>query len=480
MAQFLGEAVLVTIAAVVLGAGIGFLALDGFRDLAQSQVIIDGLTIGDVVLLVGGALLVGLVAGAYPAFYLSGLSPITAILNQAESAGKGGTLRRALVTLQFAASMLLIALTIVMTTQIDYMRGRDLGFSSEQVIDMPLYEAANQTRYWGRYGYELKRKYCDVAERFTAHPNVTDVTSTRFTLTNYFGATVRSLDSDVIGELPIAFLSVEESFLDFFKIKLLAGRFFTDDSIDGGQSGHREWVVTRAAAKMLGFTPEEAIGKRVLLGLGGGQTGQVSGVIEDLRFGSLKGNMEPLILIPGTGNFKMLNVRVKPGNFDETVAHLARTWKSYLPDRPFSFRFLDERIDALYRAEQGQQRLLSVFSGLAIFIGVMGVFGLAAFLAERRVKEICVRKILGACPLALFGLLLRDHVWLILVASVVAIPTSAFLSRRWLDDYATRIDLSVWPFVIAAAICLLATLAAVSIHASRAVRADPAKNLRQE
>jgi putative ABC transport system permease protein len=445
--QFLGEAALVTIAAILLGAGISYFALDAFRELAQSRVLLTTLTLTDGIILVGGAMLVGLSAGAYPAFYLSALSPVKAIVNQVESAGSGGTLRRALVTLQFVGSILLIAFTIVISTQIRFMRGQHLGFDSEQVIDMPLYEAANQTRYWGNYGNELKRQYREVGKRFTSHPNVTGATSTRFGLTHYFPVSVQSPDSDETGELPVEFMSVEESFLDFFDIRLLANQFLSHDAADRPSDGEFQWVVTETALNTLGFdTPEDAIGKRVRWS-GLNRVGPPVGVIEDLRFGNLKRSTEPLVLVPGVWNFKLLYVRVKPDNFPQTLQHLKAMWKHYLPDRPFSLRFLDEEIDKLYRAEQGQQRLFSVFSGLAVAIGVMGVFGLAAFLAERRVKEICVRKILGARPLALLGLLLRDHIRLILIATMIAIPASVVLSRQWLDDYVTRIELSAWPFV---------------------------------
>jgi putative ABC transport system permease protein len=197
-------------------------------------------------------------------------------------------------------------------------------------------------------------------------------------------------------------------------------------------------------------------------------------------FGSFKSVRQPLMLIPDHANLKTLYVRVKPTNLTETIQHLESTWKHYLPDRPFSFKFLDEEIDALYRREQGQSRILSTFSALSVLIGGMGVFGLAAFLVDRRLKEISIRKILGASVSSLLRILMRDHLGLIGIAALVATPLAVYLSRSWLENYATRIDLTPTPFLLSVLLCLGAVIAAVSFHAFRALRVDPVENLRQE
>lgn len=479
--QLLVESSLMTALAMCLAAGIVALTIEPFRALVGSPVPLSALTWGDAVLLVFGAACIGLVAGAWPAQYLSRTPPAEAFRSTSAVAPRSGRLRFALVTLQFAASAILIAFTLVVGRQVDHLVRQDLGFSRDLVIAMKPFEAANQTRYWGGYGFEFKNRYREVRDRFTSHPNVTAATGTRFGLTGYFGSTVYPMDSEVAEEVPVAFIGAEESFDEFFEVEILAGRGFTPETLDRRRERQYEWVVTELAARALGYqTPDEAIGKRLRWAAGETRVGPIVGVIGDLRLGSLKQESQPLMIVPDIFNMKTLYVRVKPDNLDETLAHLEATWKHYLPDRPFRFDFLDDEIARLYQAESGQRRVLSAFSWLSVVVGVMGVFGLAAFIVERRLKEISVRKVLGASRGGLLALLLRDHLGLVAAAVLVATPVSIWLSARWLEDYATRIALGPAPFAAAAAVCLLAMLAAVAFHAARALGADPVEHLRQE
>jgi putative ABC transport system permease protein len=478
--QFLVESSVVTATAVLLGLLIAWAALDTFRDLVGSPVPLDGLSIFDLIVLLAGAGLVGLAAGAYPSLGLSSLAPVRAIRQQVEVAGGSGRLRQALVTLQFASSIVLIAFTFVLSNQIAHLRAQNPGFTTEQVVRMPLYQRADQTRYSPRFATRLKRDYNSVHARFMSHPNVVDAASVRFGVTSFFPTTVRAIGRSSEEDLPISFLGVEENFLGFFDIRLVVGRDFNETTMQRRDDGVGEFILSESGIKTLGYEKvADAIGER-MESMSPKVSGTIVGVIEDVMFGSFKATRQPLMLVPDYYNFKTLFVRVRPESLDETLQHLETTWKHYLPDRPFVFEFLDERIANLYKREQGQQRILSTFSWLSIFVGVMGVFGLAAFLVERRLKEISVRKVLGAGVPGLLGILYKDYIGLLVAATIVATPLALVLSNQWLQDYDTRITLGPMPFVLAALIGMTAVLAAVSFHSFRALRADPIQSLRQE
>ncbi len=465
--QFLGESILLSLGALLLALGLAGLSLPFFNTLA-------GITLPYAILLQptfllllpGVALGVGLLAGSYPALVLSGFRPAKILKGQHLASPKGVLLRKGLVVFQFAISVVLLVGTGIVYQQLRHMQQQDLGFRTEQMLVIDF------------RGDEQVREQLGVIKQAMARvPGVVASTASQ-AIPSRLGYTALAYVATADGEtrevmMPV--FPVDHDFLDVYDLTLLAGRNFSlsfpTDSTEG-------FLINETAARTFGFaSPEDALGMSLREW---GQQGQVIGVVSDFHYTSLRRAIEPMNFLLGASNARFLTVRIGTDALPQTVAALEAVWQQHAPHRPFDYRFLDESFEAQYRAEQRFGQLAGTFTGLAILVACMGLFGLATFMAEQRTKEIGIRKVLGASLPQLLLLLSKEFALLVLLAIVVASPLAYTLMQRWLDDFAYRIDIS-WPiFLGAGLIALLIALLTVSYQSLRAALADPVKSLRYE
>jgi putative ABC transport system permease protein len=462
--QFLVESVGLSVLAIGVGIGLAALALPAFNDAVGTSARLDlGQTL-TVLGLIGIGLGAGLVAGSYPAFYLSAFRPARVLKGETERGGGGVALRKGLIVFQFAVSAFLIVATLTVYDQLRFMQGRDLGFQREQVLFLqpppPIWAQADA-----------------FTDALAADPRVLAVaqsgglpgrtgTNRGYNWPGQVGADERG---DSFWTIPAG-----PGYLDVLGIDLVAGRFFSDeiatDTLD-------TYVLNQTAVRQLGLSPEEAVGAPFRAW--DRPMGQIVGVTEDFHFQSLHQEVQPLVMnyIPWFG---IVSMRLAPGDLPGTLAHARATWERFAPGYAFDYRFLDADFDRLYRDEARLGQLFAFFAGVAIFIACLGLFGLAAYTAERRRKEIGVRKVLGASVAQIVALLAGEFARLVLVGFAVAVPLAWWAMDRWLEDFAYRVGMGPGVFVLAGGIALVIALAAVSSQALRAATADPVRSLRTE
>ena len=466
--QFLGESVLLSVLAVALGLALAALALPVFNAAMGTGLSLLDAGPGVVALLVAIGLAAGLVAGSYPAFYLSAFQP-SRVLRGEVTRGRGAAfLRRGLIVGQFIVSVVLIVATLTVYRQLQYMQEHDLGFDQEQVVFLTPPGAVFE-------------RYDAFRARLLEDPRVMHVaragglpgrigTSRGY---NWPGADAAAAAD---GEQGASFWTIpaDPDFVDALGIELVAGRTFSHDVPTDTMD---TYVLNEAAVAQLGWTPEEAVDQPFRAW--DRPMGRVIGVVADFHFQSLREEVQPLVLnyIPWFGS---VAIRLAPGDVRGALDHVRATWGEFAPGYVFDYRFLDEDFDRQYEAEVKEGQLFAFFATVAIFIACLGLFGLAAYAAERRTKEIGVRKVLGASSRDVVLLLSKEFTALVLVAFVVASPVAYLLMRRWLESFAYRVDLGPGVFLLAGLAAVVIGFATVSMQALRAASADPVKALRYE
>jgi len=466
-AQFLMEAVLMSVAAFVVALAVAQLALPAFNQLTGKTLALSGLGpwLGAAAVL---AVVVGLLAGAYPAFVLSGFEPAQVLKGRFASGREGVLLRRGLVVLQFGIAVALIAGTATVFSQLRYMQSQDLGF------DVGGEGGQLVTANFGELDAPQRQL---LKERFLAHPAVTGATTSITAPTGGNPKAGGEIDRPEGGrrDFSVAAYLVDTDFVDVYGMDLVAGRppgaETTADSLAA-------YVLNETAVREAGYpSPEAVLGRQASFW---GFDGEVVGVVRDFHTSGLQAPVEPLALVAADFYHSVLTLRVNTTDLPATLADLDATWAEIVPARPFDYTFLDEAFGAQYEAERRFGRLFGALAGLAIALACLGLFGLAAHAAAQRTKEIGIRKVLGASVPSLVGLLTRDVVALVAVAFVVATPVAYLAMNRWLDGFAYRVDLGLGVFVIAGALALLIALATVSVQAVRAATMDPVRALRHE
>jgi putative ABC transport system permease protein len=465
--QFTGESLLITFLAMILAIAISTQLLPFFNDLSGKHLSWTGLIqLKPLSLILASTILIGLLAGAYPALILSNTRLISILRSGFRVTGGHNGLRRSLVVLQFSISLFLIITTLVILRQMDFIRHKDLGFDRDHVVVLPI-------------DYRMHNRYQSIKTAISQLPGVINISGS-------YDLPVSVSWSDGIsanngkGQVSISVHAIptDLNFIATMNMHLLAGKDFTANDLpaitgkDSTQPVYR-FILNESATRKLGWTPDEAIGKRISKG----DPGLVVGVVRDFNFTSMREPIGPLILFPDTGYVHYLLVRVNGSHLPAQLDRLQTTWKSIVPDRPFSYHFLDEDYDRLYQSEQRIGQLLTLFSTLAIFLALLGLFGLAAISTVQRTKEIGVRKVLGANSFNIALLLARNFILLIILAFAIAAPVAWIVSANWLNDFSYRIMLPVWIFPLAV---LLVAFATVSYHAWRASRLNPAISLKTE
>ncbi len=471
--QFLGESMLMVALALMLVVVLVEALLPLFNALSGKALAAGVLVHWSVPLaLAATVVLVGALAGSYPAFYLSAFRPARVLKGGGATGGPAASrFRQGLVVFQFVISIALLIGTAVAYLQLHYVRNERLGFDKERVVLVPLRDQANQIHHEA------------LKEAWKQLPGVEHVTAS----SGMPGLGGGIYDFAVFPEkaaqdsLQMMTLTVDHDYAETYGLEIVAGRDFSEDfPTDAAEA----FLLNERAAHRLGWA--DPVGQKLTLQVWFNgevrKTGTVVGVVRDFQYHSLHRAIDPTILhiFPNTYYNDYLSVRLRPGDLRAILAELEHAWTRFNPERPFEYTFLDERFDALYRADARLSGLFGVFAALAVVIACLGLFGLAAFSAERRTKEIGVRKVFGASVGGIVLLLSKDLLKLVALAFVVATPAAYAAMQRWLDDFAYRVDLSWGIFLAAGLAALGVALLTVSYHAVKAALADPVKSLRYE
>jgi len=460
--QFLTESVFMSFISLTMGIVLLELFLPVFRGLTSRHLEIHYFDNAIVLpCLIGFAIVIGVAAGVYPAFVISSFQPVNILKGLFSGSPKGSTMRTVLVVLQFSISILLIVATTIVYKQLDFILTKDLGFDREQVLSIPIAD-----KYRRKYE-TLKRQLGDV-------PGVLNITTSNSLPVHISGFNPVSWEGKSSEEpVYMSFVSVDYDYIETMKMEILKGRSFSRKF--AGESS--SFIINEAAQKSIGM--DDPIGKTFALQ---NRKGKIIGVVKDFNFQSLKDEIQPLVMTfaPGWYFSPYFLIRVKTENLAVTIESLGLTAKGFDADYPFEYRFLDDAYDEIYRSEEQLGRIFVHFAVLAIFISCLGLFGLASYMTEIRTKEIGIRKILGASVSRLVFSLSREFVKWVLVANLIAWPAAYFLMGKWLQDFTYRTGLSIWIFLMSAALAMFVALLTVSFQSIRTALANPVDSLRYE
>jgi putative ABC transport system permease protein len=467
--QFLSESVLVTWIAMMFALTLSWLLLPYINSLSSLDLAFFSLfkwKIISVILLL--PFIIGLISGIYPAIFMSSFIPVK-VLKGVLKAGSGGiSFRKILVVLQFSISIILIIATTVVFQQLRYIQQKSLGFNKDHIINMA-------------YNGSLTRQFESFRQELLKNPAVKEVgRSSRIPsgrLLDDQGAQVMQGGTMAPIKIDLKYITTDYGFIPTYGMQMAAGRNFSRDYI----TDTANYVINETAVQQLGWkTPQNAIGKDISYG---GVKGKVIGVVHDFHFESLHQKIIPLLFLlpaPKSGYYGNISIKIDGNNIPSAISTIKDTWQHYLPNVPFDYAFLDEKFQKLYNTEQQQGSLFTIFSCLAIFIACLGLFGLSAFTISQRVKEIGVRKVLGASVSQIVVELSKDFLKLVLIAAVFALPVAGVLMHNWLLDFASRINLSWWVFLMAGIIALIIAFITISFQSIKAAVSNPVKSLRSE
>jgi putative ABC transport system permease protein len=462
--QFIGESILLTVVSCVLAVCLLQLLMPVYNGLLGYTITVSFMSPTLYIFISGIIILVGFLAGSYPAFFLSAFSPIQALKGKLKL-GKGGAIfRQALVVVQFSISVFLIIGTIIIMKQMDFVKTKELGYDQEQTV---LVKLDNNDIYDRRYSFktELQRKN-----------NISSVSLMSGEPGGFFDQYPFETDNP---RYPILKARSEFTDFDFVKtlgLSIIAGRNFSPEFPTDTTEA---LIINHTAAVTMGYTPEQVIGKRLRNTFRDERKRTIVGVVEDFNFLSLKETMDALVIAPGKDN-RVAAVKLKAADIPSAITTIKDVYKQVAPVYPFEYSFLDQNFDTLYKADLRQQTVFNIFSGLAIFIACLGLFGLASFTATKRLKEIGVRKVLGSSTSNIVLLLSKDLLKPVLLSTVIALPAGYYAMYTWLQNFAYRVPMHWWFFVLAALVTFVIAWITISLKALKAALTNPVKTLRTE
>ena len=465
--QFLTESTLVAIIALFIAIGITFLILPFFNDVASKSLqmanLFDGRFLPFLILI---PVAVGLIAGSYPAFYLSSFQPITVLKGKLASGFKKSNLRSTLVVIQFATTIILIISTIVVYSQLNYIQHRKLGYNKDQVL---IVEAT------GALGQQAEAFKSEISR----YSGITSGTMSSYLPVSNSSRSDNTYSKEAVMDtrsgLNMQTWTIDEDYIKTMGMEVVRGRNFSKEF--GTDSS--AMIINETTAGLLGY--KDPIGKKMYITdfKGNMIPLNIIGVVKNFHFESLRQNVGPLCFRFGRDNGTTI-FKVNTTDIRGLVSKVETTWKKMAPSMPFRYRFLDEAFDSMYRSEQRIGKLAMAFAILAILIACMGLFGLATYAAEQRIKEIGIRKVLGASVSNIVEMLSQDFLKLVVISAVIAFPLAWWAMHSWLQDFAYRISIPWWVFLLAGVIALFIALATISFQAIRAAVANPVKALRSE
>ena len=463
--QFIGESTIMAALSLVVATGLVYAFLPAFNALSGKELFFAFDDVGMVFGLIGIVALAGVLAGSYPALFLSSFQPVTVLKGSSRAGAVNTNLRKMLVVLQFVISVVFIIGTGVVSDQMRFVQDKHLGFEKEQLVVMPLGDPRQRVIY---NAYK---------EKIASFPSVLGVTAANEMPGGLVNDILFTPDGAPEEELVrINNMWIDHDFIRTMGIELAAGRDFSRSfPTDTLQA----FVINEAAVSWLGWDGAP-LDKKIRLG--NFKDGRVIGVVQDFHVRSLHSGIEPMMLqlVPNPDPLHYLAIRIAPDDVAGTMGFLESNWREIYPDDSFTYSFLDEDFNRLYQNEARQGRIFRSFSILAVFIACLGLLGLASFTAEQRTREIGVRKVLGASVSGIVALLSKEYVKLVLYANLIAWPIAYFVMNDWLDGFAYSTELSPRIFVLAAALAIAITMLTVSYRAVRAAHTDPVEALQQE
>ena len=467
--QFIGESSLLTFVSLLLSTVLAALLLPAFNQLSERNLQITGLwsplVIGTALFFV---LSISLLAGSYPALILSKFQPVKVLKGAFKNTGSGNIVRKSLIVFQFTISVFLIIATFVIQQQLRFIQNKKLGYNRDHVLIMSIDQ-------------KIIDKIELVKTEFKRNPNVLVVSKAYNTPVNIVGGySMQRLDWPEDRVMSVKANPIDEDYLAVNNIKIIAGTNINrQDVLDASHQkfddNYYHYIINEAAARALGWTPEEAVGKKLSLN----RPGEIKAVIQNFHFASLHTPIEPLVLFPG-GWGNTLMVKTTGQNLAGTIQFLETKWKEFAPHRPFEYRFMEEDFQKLYDTERRTGKVFTIFAGIAILLACLGLFGLSVYATQQRIKEIGIRKVLGASVSSITVLLSSKFIVLVLVAFVIASPIAWFVMNKWLQDFSYRIELSWWMFLLAALAVMLITFITVCFQSVKAAVMNPVKSLRTE
>jgi len=466
--QYLVECVLISLLALVLALILAWPGINWLNDLTLKQLEFSGLfnirVFPGILVLV---LLVGLLSGMYPAFVLSGIKPAAILKTSFTESGNKGSIRKSLVVVQFGISTALIILTIILVQQARFLNSKELGFDEENLVTLP-------------YAGQLDNSYEAFYQKLLESPAIVNVTRSSLLPGNRLIGTqgevsvVKENKMEKTG-LDLRYITIDDQFFSTYRISIAGGRTVSKEQLTETPS---EFILNEAAVNQLGW--------RDLAGVVdqdfhyGGLKGKVTGLVTDFHFESLHRQIIPMIFYRDPHEYAHITVRLEKNSASAGLEHLSVVWKEFLPTRPFDYEFLSDTLDNLYYAENQQVQLLLVLSMVSISIACLGLFALSSFSTAQRMKEVGIRKILGASTWSIAGLLLREVLILTGISIALAVPASWYLASKWLENFAYHIDISVVVYFMAGMTALSIALMTISIQIARVSATSPVSVLKYE
>ncbi|MBC7920371.1 MAG: ABC transporter permease [Ferruginibacter sp.] len=453
--QFITESVMISGIAVLIAITVAQILLPLFNDLIDAQLQFNYTRPLFMVLLVSGAVVVGIVAGSYPAFYLTAFNPAKVLYHRAAKGPRGQGFRKALIVFQFSISTVLLVGSLTIIRQMEYVRHKDLGLNKEQVLWFPMNEA-------------VSKKADVLKEKLLQQPGIQKFSSSRFNEPGSANSWSFEHNGKDVALYPIL---ADPDFLGVMGLRLLEGRNFSWNlATDKGRAA----ILNETAVRS--FELQNPIGKEIDTPEG---KLTVVGIVKDFNLQSLHHQIEPFALVYSP-RFNVANVKISPENLDQTLAYLQKTWNEVSPNSPLAYQFLDESFDQLYQSDRRFGKIVGVFTLVALLITCLGLFGLVLFSTEQRTKEVGIRKVLGASVVHILSLLTKEIAVLVVVANLIAWPVGWYVMNRWLRDFAYRINLDWWIFLAAAGLLIFVALLTVGYQTWQAARQNPVKALRYE
>ena len=466
--QFLVETFLIVVSAVLIAIGIALLAMPSIRRLLELSVSFNSFTSPSVIVfLLAVTLAVTLLAGFYPAIVLSRFNPVNALKRKfSTGTGKGISLRRGLVVFQFIIAQTLIIGTLIIVKQMNYFMDQPLGFDKAAIVNVPF--RTDSVRL-SRLDFLRKQLLSTAGVKAVSYNSNTPVEDDKDMWGTFkFDHSAKETDFSSIMKF------VDAEYLHTYKLPLVAGKNLHESNMTG------DFLVNESLVRMLGLKrPEDILNKQISM-WGDNITGPIVGVLKDFNNRSFRNDVAPLLMTTDVVMYNQAAVKIETKNLAFTLQTVKTIWEQTFPDFVFQYKFLDEKIEAFYKQESQLAQLYKIFAAIAIFLSCLGLYGLASFMAVQRVKEVGIRKVLGASSANIVYLFSREFILLISIAFVIAAPIAWFYMHKWLQDYVYRIDVPWWLFAAGGLVAIFIALATISFQAIKAAIANPVKSLRTE
>ena len=469
--QFIIESLTISIFALLISIVLIRLCLPLFNSVTEEnfQLPFGSVTMWKV--FIGTLIFSTVLNGLYPALLLSSFKPSNVFRGASILKLSDGSVRKSLVVFQFVLSVILITGAIVIYKQLKFIQTTNPGYNVSQVMSLQI-----PYQVYENFKDEKQKQlfFINMQNELRSKGSITSVCTGGSEIVNVGGASSGNADwdgRDTTFNPTIAQLSVDADFQKFFGLRMQSGHWFKQ-----GTEDYHNYILNETAADLF-HMHKPLIGQRFIYG---GDTGQIIGVVKDFHYKSMHEKIGPLVLSNNQGYDSYLFLKTTPGNIAKSISDVETVWSKFIPDQPFSFTFLDESFNKLYKSDIKTSQLIFSFSIIAVILSAMGLFGLAAFTTEQRTKEIGIRKVLGASVQQITTLLSREFVMLVLIAIVIAIPVAAFVMNKWLQDFAYRTPLAAWIFIAAGGLAIMIALISVSLHSIKAAIANPVKSLRTE